>query len=146
MANLNKVLLIGRLTKDPETRVFPNGGKVVQFGFAVNNRKKNQDTGKWEDDPCFVDCKAFNRETSRKLADTIEQYLKKGTQAYLEGHLALEKWQDKQSGTNRQKIVMVVDDVQFLDSKPGNGGSGQAKSAETAVVQGGEVEDGPTPF
>src|SRR5262249_4285421 len=52
-ANVNKVMLLGRLTRDPEVRVFASGGKVAAFGFAVNNRRKNQTTGQWEDDPCF---------------------------------------------------------------------------------------------
>src|SRR5438105_9380466 len=86
MANLNKVMLIGRLTKDPEVRTFANGGKVAQIRFAVNNRKKNASTGAWEDAPCYLDVKAFNRDTGRKLADLVEQYLRKGTQVYFEGH------------------------------------------------------------
>ncbi len=62
MANLNKVLLIGRLTRDPEMMTFQSGGRVAKFGFAVNNRKKNQSTGQWEDEPVFLDVEAFNRE------------------------------------------------------------------------------------
>ena len=71
MANLNKVMLIGRLTRDPEVRTFSNGGKVAKFGFAVNNRKKNQQTGQWEDDPVFLDVEAFNRGEFGKLADFL---------------------------------------------------------------------------
>ncbi|HMC65176.1 MAG TPA: single-stranded DNA-binding protein, partial [Gemmataceae bacterium] len=67
MANLNKVMLIGRLTRDPEVRTFANGGKVANFGFAVNTRKKNQSTGQWEDEPVFIDMAVFNRgETGRQ--------------------------------------------------------------------------------
>jgi len=61
MANLNKVMLIGRLTRDPEIRTFATGGKVAAFGFAVNNRRKNASTGQWEDEPVFLDIEAFNR-------------------------------------------------------------------------------------
>src|SRR5438094_4428868 len=89
MANLNKVMLIGRLTRDPEVRSFANGGKVAAFGFAVNNRKKNSQTGDWEDDPVFLDCEAFNRSETFKLADRIEQTLHKGQQIFIEGHLKL---------------------------------------------------------
>src|SRR5260370_35319196 len=98
MANLNKVMLIGRLTRDPEVRVFSNGGKVAKFGFAVNNRKKNQATGQWEDDPVFIDVDAFNREAGRKLADPVEQYLHKGNQASIEGSLFLDQWDDTNTG------------------------------------------------
>ena len=136
MANLNKVMLIGRLTRDPEVRTFANGGKVAAFGFAVNNRKKNQQTGEWEDDPVFVDVKAYNRETGRKLADFVEQYLKKGHQAFLEGHLVFEQWQDKNDGSKRSKLKIVMDNVQFLEprSDGGNaeGGSRAARMAPAA--------------
>ena len=71
MANLNKVMLIGRLTRDPEIKTFSNGGKVANIGFAVNNRRKNQQSGQWEEVPVWVDLKAFNRDSGRKLADLI---------------------------------------------------------------------------
>jgi single-strand DNA-binding protein len=121
MANVNKVMLIGRLATQPEARTFSNGGKVINFRFAVNNRKKNQQTGEWEDDPCFLDVKAFNRENGRKLADLVEQYLHKGHQAYIEGHLVQEKWQDKNTNENRSKLVVVLDDMQFLEPKADGG-------------------------
>jgi single-strand DNA-binding protein len=121
MANLNKVMLIGRLTRDPEVRTFANGGKVAAFGFAVNNRKKNQQTDQWEDDAVFLDVKAFNRDSGRKLADLVEQYLHKGHQAYIEGHLVLEEWQDKNDGSKRSKLKIVMDNVQFLEPRSDSG-------------------------
>jgi single-strand DNA-binding protein len=102
MANLNRVFLIGRLTRDPEVRVFASGGKVAQFGFAVNNRRKNIQTGEWEDDPVYLDCEAFNRGEYGKLADLVERYLGKGRQIFIDGHL---------------KLKIVVDNIQFLDAK-----------------------------
>src|SRR5436190_4581497 len=109
MANLNKVMLIGRLTRDAETRVFSNGGKVAKFGFAVNNRKKDQQTGQWVDDPVFLDVEAFNRGETGKMADTIEQYLGtgqgKGRQLFIEGHLKLDQWTDQQ-GQKRSRVVV----------------------------------------
>ena len=123
MANLNKVMLIGRLTRDPEVRMFSNGGKVAAFGFAVNNRKKNQQTGQWEDEPCFLDCEAFNRGETGKTADLVEQYLRKGYQAFIEGHLKLDQWADKQSGDKRSKLKIVVDNVQFLEPRRDGQGS-----------------------
>jgi single-strand DNA-binding protein len=131
MANVNKVMLVGRLTRDPEIRTFSNGGKVAQIGFAVNNRKKDQNTGQWVDDPCFIDCKAFNRgdpgSPGRKLADLAEQYLRKGHQAYFEGHLVLETWEDKNGGGKRSKLVVVIDDVQFLEPRS-DGGEGMSRA------------------
>jgi len=127
MANLNKVMLIGRLTRDPEVRTFANGGKVAKFGFAVNNRKRNQQTGQWEDEPVFLDIEAFNRQTGRQLADQVEQYFKKGAQFYLEGHLRLDTWQDKNDGSKRSKLTIVLDDFQFFEPRPeGSGGMATA--------------------
>src|SRR5262249_39637118 len=112
VAHLNKVLLIGRLTRDPESRSFQNGGKVVQFGFALNNRKKQGD--EWVDDPVFLDMKAFNSQYGRKLADIIEEHGAKGKLAYVEGHLLMEQWEDKNDGSKRSKLKIVVDNIQFL--------------------------------
>jgi single-strand DNA-binding protein len=130
MANLNKVMLIGRLTNDPEERTFANGGKVANFRFAVNNRKKNPTTGDWDDDPVFVDVKAYNREKGRQLADHVMQYLKKGHQAYLEGHLTLDQWTN-QEGQKQSKLRIILDDMQFLEPRgDGIGGSRGAPMAK----------------
>jgi single-strand DNA-binding protein len=117
MANLNKVMLIGRLTRDPECRTFPSGGKVAKFGFAVTNRRKNSQTGQWEDEPMFIDCEAYNRGEFGKLADTVEQYLKKGSQVYLEGRLHLDQWDDKTTGQKRSKHKLVVENMQMLETR-----------------------------
>jgi len=122
MANLNKVMLIGRLTRDPEVRTFANGGKVANFGFAVNNRKKNQQTGQWEDEPVFLDIKAFNRETGRKLADLVEQYMRKGQQFYLEGHLHLDQW-TSQDGQKQSKLRVILEDFQFFEPRADGSGT-----------------------
>ncbi|MBY0525957.1 MAG: single-stranded DNA-binding protein [Gemmataceae bacterium] len=153
MANLNKVMLIGRLTRDPEVRTFATGGKVANFGFAVNNRKKNAQSGQWEEVPVFVDVKAFNRETGRKLADLVEQYLRKGQQVYVEGHLVLEEWTGKEDGKKQSKLRVVVDDIQFLERREdGSGGSysgGAPRSAAPgrapAPARGNSYDDGGEP-
>ena len=115
MANLNKVMLIGRLTRKPEAVNFSNGGKVAKFGFAVNNRKKDPTTGEWGNDPVFLDVEAFNRETGRKLADLVMQYLDKGRQVFIEGHLRMDQWE--KDGQKRNKLVVVADTFEFLDSR-----------------------------
>ena len=97
MANLNKVMLIGRLTRDPEIRTFANGGKVAAIGFAVNNRRKNAQSGQWEDDPVYLDMEAFNRREGQQLADLVENSLRKGHQVFIEGHLKLDQWTDKEN-------------------------------------------------
>ena len=120
MANANKIILIGRLGKDPETRSFANGGKVAQFSICVTNRKKNQSTGQYEDDPCWLDVKGFNSQNGGKTADLAEQYLRKGHQVYIEGHMVQEKW-TTQEGANRSKLVVLIDSMQFLEKKPEGG-------------------------
>jgi single-strand DNA-binding protein len=123
MANLNKVMLIGRLTRDPETRTFASGGKVANFGFAVNNRRKNTSTGQWEDEPVFIDMAVFNRgETGPRKADLAEQYLRKGHQVFIEGHLKLDQW-TSQDGQKRSKLSVIVDNFEFLEPR-GEGGRG----------------------
>ena len=128
MANLNKVMLIGRLTRDPEIKTFSNGGKVANIGFAVNNTKKNQQTGQWEDVPAWLDLKAFNRETGRKMADRFES-VKKGQQVYIEGHLVLEEWTGKDDGAKKSKLVIYVDDMQYLEKREGGSGAGMGRSS-----------------
>ena len=140
MANLNKVMLIGRLTRDPEVRTFASGGKVAMFGFAVNNRRKNQQTGQWEDEPVFLDIEAFNRGDFGKKADLVEQHLRKGHQVYIEGHMKLDNWTDKE-GQKRSKLKIVLDEMQFLEprteggprplsSAPARGGAGPSRSGD----------------
>ncbi len=117
MADLNKVFLIGRLTSNPEIRTFPDGGKMATFGFAVNNRRKNRQTGEWEKNVCFIDCKCNNRETGRKLADTAEMYLGKGDSTHLEGHLVLDEWVGKEDGKKQSRLRVMVDEITFLEPK-----------------------------
>lgn len=118
MANLNKVMLIGRLTHDVETRSFASGGKVAKVRLAVTNRRKNAQTGEWEDSPMYIDCEAYNRGESGKQADLCEQYLAKGKQVFVEGRLELDQWDDSNSGQKRSKHKLVVENIQFLDPKP----------------------------
>ncbi|MBI4348571.1 MAG: single-stranded DNA-binding protein [Elusimicrobia bacterium] len=114
---MNRVTLIGRLTRDPEVHVFDNGGKVANIGFAVNNRKKNPQTGEWEEVPVWVELKAFNRESGRKLADLAEAHLRKGHQVYIEGRLSLDEWTGKEDGKKHSRTVVHVDEIQFLEKK-----------------------------
>lgn len=137
MANLNKIQLIGRLTRDPELKTFSGDGKVAVFGFAVNNRRKDKD-GEWVDEPVFIDCDAFG-----KTAELIDEYLSKGSQAYLEGRLKLDQWKDKTSGDNRSKLKVVVENVQFLDSKKDGGKKKQQQEEEPAYVAPEKLRDLP---
>jgi single-strand DNA-binding protein len=141
MANVNKVILVGRLTRDPEVRSFANGGKVAKFGFAVSERKKNQQTGQWEDaEPMFIDCDAYNRGDYGHLADVVEKYLRKGSLAYLEGRLKLERWDDKATGQKRSKHSLQVDVMQMLDTRQSTEGGGMRTAPQPDAYAG---DDGP---
>ncbi len=121
-ASFNKVLLIGRLTRDPEVLSMKSGGKVAKFGFAVSERYKDSATGEWGERPIWLDCEAWNSE-GRKLADLIEKYLKKGSLIHIEGRLKLDQWEDKNGGGKRQAIRIRVEFIQFLDKKEDDGTS-----------------------
>jgi single-strand DNA-binding protein len=141
MANLNKVMLIGRLTRDPEIKTFGNGGKVANIGFAVNNRKKNKESGQWEDVPVWLDLKVFNRETGPKKADLVESSLKKGQQIYVEGHLVLEEWTGKEDGKKASKIVIYVDNFEFLEKREGGAGGGMSRPSGASSKPAGGGDD-----
>ena len=145
MADVNKVILVGRLTRDPEIRTFGTGGRVAAFGFAVGSRRKNPQTGQWEDgETMFIDCDAFNRGDYGHLADTVEKYLRKGSQVYLEGRLKLDQWDDKNTGQKRSKHKLVVDVMQMLDGRPApDAGPGRTAPAPDAYA--GEESSGPAP-
>jgi len=113
MPNLNRVFLMGNLTRDPEMRYLPSNRAVVGFGIAVN-RKWRTPEGEQREETTFVDCSAFGR-----TAEVINQYLKKGRPIFVDGRLRLEQWQDRESGANRSKLSVVVDTFQFIDSRGG---------------------------
>jgi single stranded DNA-binding protein len=125
MANLNKVILIGRIVADPEQKditTFSNGGKVTRLRFVVNNRKFNQEKQEWTDDPVWLYLKFYNRGEFGKLADRAAT-LRKGQQICLEGHLVQEEWPDREKEGQKKPILLIyVDSFQTLDRRDDNGG------------------------
>jgi single-strand DNA-binding protein len=117
MAYLNKVFLIGNLTRDPELRVTPKGTAICQFGLAVNRQFKDE-SGQTRDETTFVDIEAWG-----KQGELVSKYLTKGSPAMVEGRLKFDQWEDKQTQQKRSKLKVVLDNVQFLSSR-GNGGGG----------------------
>lgn len=113
MANLNKVFLIGRLTRDPELKYTPGGSAVTDLGIATNRRYTTRD-GESREETVFLDVTVWGRQ-----AETSCQYLKKGRQVHVEGFLKMETWEDKTTGQQRSKIKIQADNVQFLDSLGG---------------------------
>ena len=110
--SINRVNISGNLTRDPELRSLPSGTQVLSFGVAVNDRARNQTTGNWEDRPNYVDCVVFGNR-----AEPLNRFLSKGSKVAIEGKLRWSQWQDKQTGSNRSKLEVVVDQVEFLSPR-----------------------------
>jgi single-strand DNA-binding protein len=122
MANVNKVILIGNLTRDPEVKYTPKGSAVAELGLAINRVYSVE--GERREDTTFVDVTLWG-----KTAELAGQYLKKGRPVYIEGRLQLDTWDDKQTGAKRSKLRVVGETMQFLGSRPeGGGGDQQAGS------------------
>src|SRR5208282_4188743 len=129
MANVNRVILIGNLTRDPQLKYLPSQTAVVEFGLAMNRRFKGAN-GEEREDVCFVDCSAFGR-----TAEVINQYCQKGKQIYIEGRLKFDTWEDKQGGGKRSKHSIVIENFQFL-------GGGRGGPGGPGAEGGGEAESG----
>jgi single-strand DNA-binding protein len=125
MANFNKVILIGNLTRDPELRYTPKGTAIAEIGLAIN-RKWKSETGEMKEEVTFVDVAAYGR-----TAEVIGQYLKKGKPIMIEGRLKLDQWDDKQTGQKRSKLRVICESFEFLDSGS-RGGEGSAPPAPRA--------------
>jgi single-strand DNA-binding protein len=145
MANFNKVILAGNLTRDPELRYTPKGTAVAKIGLAIN-RKWRSETGEMKEETTFVDVDCFG-----KTAETVGQYLKKGRPILIEGRLRYETWEDKQSGQKRSKLGVVMESFQFIDSNRGDGGgasseaprSRPAAASPAPAPEGGEADAPP---
>jgi len=119
MANFNKVILMGNLTRDPQLSYLPSQTAVVDFGIAVNRRWTGQD-GQQREEVCFVDCRAFG-----KPAETINKYCKKGKPLMIEGRLTFDSWTG-QDGVKKSKLRVTVENFQFLPA--GGRSSGEQSS------------------
>jgi len=115
MANFNKVILAGNLTRDPELRYTPKGTAVAKLGLAINRVWKNE-AGETKEEVTFVDVDAFGR-----TAETIGKYLRKGRPVLIEGRLKYETWEDKQTNQKRSKLGVVAETFQFMDSNRDEG-------------------------
>jgi len=137
MANYNKVMLMGNLTRDPQLSYTPNQLAIVDFGLAVNRRWKGQD-GSQREDTCFVDCTAFGRQ-----AENINKYLSKGSGVFVEGRLTFDSWTG-QDGTKRSKLKVTVENSQFLPRGGGSdrGGQSGGGGSDRSQQNGGGSEGG----
>ncbi len=148
MANFNKVLLMGNLTRDIELRHTQGGTALAKFGLAIN-RKFTTAAGEAREETCFVDCTAWG-----KQAETLAKFVSKGSPLFVEGRLNFSTWEDKEGGGKRSKLDVVVDNFQFIGAPRGargdSGGEGQAPRRAAgggeAGASGEQVDYGDVPF
>jgi len=124
MANLNKVMIIGNVTRDPEIKYTPKGSAVTDLGIAVN-RVYTPEGGEKREETTYVDVTLWGRQ-----AEIAGEYCKKGRSIYIEGRLQLDTWEDKTSGQKRSKLRVVGENFQLLGPRPGGGGSSSGGDEE----------------
>jgi len=127
MANLNKVLLLGNVTRDPEVRYTPKGSAVCDLGVAVN-RSYTTDSGEKREEVTFVDVTLWGR-----TAEVASEYLKKGRPVFVEGRLQMDTWDDKQTGQKRTRLRVVADNMQLLGGRPPGGAEPPGDSRQTSA-------------
>jgi single-strand DNA-binding protein len=128
---------MGNITRDIELKYTQNNQAVATVGLAVNRKYKGAD-GQLKEDVTFVDCDAWG-----KTAEMISQYFAKGRPIFIEGRLRLDTWKDKQDGSNRSKLKVVIENFQFVDSKPGGGAGGNGTPGGTRPVPQGRPAGAP---
>lgn len=135
--SINRVAISGNLTRDAELRTTQSGMSILDFGVAVNDRRKSQQTGEWEDRQNFVDCTMFGTR-----AEKLQPYLTKGTKVAIDGKLSYRSWE--RDGQRRSKLEVIVDELEFMSSK--QGGAVQDLHSAPALDAAEQVYDEDIPF
>ena len=129
--SINRVNITGNLTRDPELRATAGGTQMLAFGVAVNDRRRNPQTGAWEDVPNFVDCIVFG-----SRAEAVSRFISKGSKVAIEGKLRFSSWETKE-GDRRSKLEVIVDEIDFMSRASGqqvtSPAAEAAKVADTPV-------------
>lgn len=137
--SINKVVITGNLTRDPELRRTQSGMAILSFGVAVNDRRKNNQTGEWEDYANYIDCTMFGNR-----AEGLANHLSKGMKVAIEGKLRYESWTAK-DGSKRSKLSVVVDEIEFMSAK-GGGSHGRQASQPQPEFPASSMFDDDIPF
>ncbi len=122
--SINRVIISGNLTRDPDLRQTSSGTNVLSFGVAVNDRRRNPQTGEWDDYPNFIDCTMFGAR-----AEALSRFLTKGMKVAIEGKLRWSQWE--RDGQKRSKIEVIVDELEMMTSRNGGSGGQQYAPAQT---------------
>ena len=136
MANINRVVLVGNLTRDPELRHTPSGTSVCKLRIAVNSRQKDASTGEWGEKPNYFDVTVWGNQ-----GESCAKFLSKGRPIGVDGRLDWREW-DAQDGSKRQAVEIIADTVQFLGSRDGGGGDGERQFVPAGA--GGDADFAPT--
>lgn len=128
--SINRVVISGNLTRDPELRRTQSGMAILSIGVAVNDRRRNNQTGEWEDYPNFIDCTMFGNR-----AESLSNILVKGMKVAIEGKLRWSQWE--RDGQKRSKIEVIVDELDFMSSRNGGQGGYQGGASSQGGYQGG---------
>ena len=137
--SINRVLISGNLTRDPELRATASGMPVLGLGVAVNDRRKNQSTGEWEDYPNFIDCTMFG-----SRAEAIANFLSKGSKVAIEGKLRWSQWE--RDGQKRSKLEVIIDEIEFLSSRDSSSQASHVREIEIPPAPEIAVYDEDIPF
>ena len=135
--NINRVILTGNLTRDPELRHLSSGTAVCSLRIAVNTRRKNGSTGEWEDKANFFDITVWGAQ-----GENVAQYCAKGRPIAVDGRLEYREWEDKETGAKRNAVQIIADSVQFLGSRDegGNGNGGRFSQQSDVPVDTGDFQ------
>ena len=123
--SINRVIISGNLTREPELKATAGGTQVLSFGVAVNDRRRNPQSGEWEDYPNFVDCVMFGAR-----ADAVARFISKGSEVAIEGKLRYSSWE--RDGQRRSKLEVIVDEIEFLSRNQQNAGGNVGTFAASA--------------
>lgn len=133
--SINSVVISGNLTRDPELTATAGGMAILKMGIAVNDRRKNQQTGEWEDVPNFFDVKVFG-----SRGESLSRFLSKGSKIAVSGRLSWSSWEDKNTGDKRSKVEIIADDIEFMSAR-GEGGGGSRDYAAPPATASEPLED-----
>ena len=134
--SINRVNISGNLTRDPELRMTSGGTQVLSFGVAVNDRRRNPQSGEWEDYPNFVDCTMFGAR-----AEAVSRYLSKGSKVAIEGKLRYSSWE--RDGQRRSKLEVIVDEIEFMSRREDGAGAPPHAAVQAPPIAGLYDEDIP---
>ena len=140
VVSINRVMISGNLTRDPEMRSTAGGTSVLKMGVAVNDRRKNPQSGEWEDYANFVDATMFG-----SRAEALSKYLSKGQKVAIEGKLRWSSWENQQ-GEKRSKLEVIVDEIEFMTPRDSGGGFSADSAPSPAEGPAPQIDDEEIPF